>query len=122
MEDSSNYHKKYIKYKKKYLFLKQKGGKKIGQGSHGTAYDVICDDSNESLCYFINSKKVKKIFIYDNNKYYRIANQDEFIQMLKQAKNKIAKIFINKKDFLNEIFHFFLASINIPGLGFLLLH
>jgi serine/threonine protein kinase len=103
MEDSLIYHKKYIKYKKKYLFLKQEGGKKIGQGSHGTAYDVICDNSNESLCYFIDSKKVKKIFIYDNNKFFGIANQDEFIKMLKQSTNKIAKIFNSKKDFLNEI-------------------
>ena len=102
MEDSSNYHKKYIKYKNKYLFLKHKGGTKIGQGSHGIAYDVICDDSKESLCYFIDSKKVKKIFIYDNNKYFRIGNQDEFIKMLKQSTNKIGKIFNSKKDFLNE--------------------
>jgi len=101
-----DYHKKYIKYKKKYIDLKiQKGGKKLGEGSHGSVYDVACDDSNETLCYFINNKKVKQIFIHEKgiDNLYKIENTDEFILMLKETKNKIAKIFASKQDFLNEL-------------------
>lgn len=101
-----DYHKKYIKYKKKYIDLKnQKGGKKLGEGAHGVVYDVICDDSNDTLCYFINDKKVKQIFIHEKgiDNFYKIENNDEFISILNEAKNKIAKIFTSKQDFMYEL-------------------
>ena len=101
-----DYHKKYIKYKKKYIDLKNhKGGKKLGEGAHGVVYDVICDDSNDTLCYFINDKKVKQIFIHEKgiDNFYKIENNDEFISILNEAKNKIAKIFTSKQDFMYEL-------------------
>jgi len=100
------YHKKYIKYKKKYIDLRnQKGGKKLGKGSHGIVYDVACDNSQETLCYFIDKKKVKQIIIHDKgiDNSYKIDFNDEFIGMLSEAENKIAKIFTSKQDFINEL-------------------
>ena len=94
-------------FKAKYLELKNhQGGKKIGQGSHGTAYDVNCDTTNESLCYFIDTFKVKKITIFDSSTIsYDIPKEtfDEFIGMLKGTTSKIAKIFTHKEDFLYEL-------------------
>jgi serine/threonine protein kinase len=123
-----NYKQKYIKYKEKYLSLAKRerdiltqggsfkekylslkdhtGGKKIGQGSHGTAYDVNCDTTNESLCYFIDTYGVNKITIYNTSTIsydIPIEKHNEFIKLLKDTTNKIAKIFTEKETFLSEL-------------------
>jgi hypothetical protein len=118
-----NYYQKYLKYKKKYLFLKKYGGKYEGKGSFGIVVSnpriPLMDETFESIKDLNQVSKILYDTSYDNTKFIPGEKEDfdrEFIT-IKELQTTYPKVFtpdnfiLPLKGGMINIREFFLHSV-----------
>jgi len=86
------------------------GGAKLGEGAHGSAYD-LCLSDNESFCNLVDKLTIKKVTLYTYDE-IKVIEPSEFIKLVHRKGKYFAKTFKTKGTFsLSSAKKEFLAEI-----------